>query len=609
VVIGRNARVKTPIQQYQARQAKYSDLVQKQERADRLTGNLRLVVFIGGAGAAGTLYLLQQLVLAGVALFAFAALFIALVIRHAGITREIKYYTALREINSLALSRMAGEWDTFSDNGEEFVDQGHSYTWDLDIFGPNSLFQWINSARTFRGRQKFAKLLAGEFGEDSAILARQAAVAELGPQLTWRQSFQAQGMLASGKLRNPGDIIAWAGEEEGFFQKPWTIIGARALPILTVTLCITGFALNLVSWTIPSLALVLQLALLAYKRKERARTFAISERYGSDLRVYYKMIKVFEEHEFQSPLLRGIKAGMRNKLGLPCNKQMSRLASIVDSMGNRRNMFYILFNIVLMWDFQIIIALEKWKRESGKSLGAWFEALGDVEVLASLAQISFENPDWAKPRLCPGKPSFTAREIGHPLLIGRRVNNDLALAEDRKVLLITGSNMSGKSTLLRTAGINLVLAYAGAPVCASSFSASLMKICSCMRVTDNLKESISSFYAELLRIKLIVQQAESGCKVFFLLDEVFKGTNSTDRHAGAKVLVNKLSGTDSIGLVSTHDLELCDLEAENPKITNYHFREYYTDGKLNFDYKLRPGPSTTRNALYLMRLAGIEIEE
>jgi len=130
-----------------------------------------------------------------------------------------------------------------------------------------------------------------------------------------------------------------------------------------------------------------------------------------------------------------------------------------------------------------------------------------------------------------------------------------------------------------------------------------------MRVTDNLKESISSFYAELLRIKLIVQQAESGCKVFFLLDEVFKGTNSTDRHAGAKVLVNKLSGTDSIGLVSTHDLELCDLEAENPKITNYHFREYYTDGKLNFDYKLRPGPSTTRNALYLMRLAGIEIEE
>jgi DNA mismatch repair ATPase MutS len=189
------------------------------------------------------------------------------------------------------------------------------------------------------------------------------------------------------------------------------------------------------------------------------------------------------------------------------------------------------------------------------------------------------------------------------------VYNDLTIDGKFKVVLITGSNMSGKSTLLRTAGINLVLAYAGAPVCAKSFGASIMKIYTCMRIKDNLEESISSFYAELLRIKRIISEADSGERVFFAMDEIFKGTNSQDRHIGAKVLINKLSHTNSIGLVSTHDLELCDLEQKNDKIANYHFQEYYIDGSINFDYKLRIGPSTTRNALHLMRLAGIEVDE
>jgi DNA mismatch repair ATPase MutS len=214
------------------------------------------------------------------------------------------------------------------------------------------------------------------------------------------------------------------------------------------------------------------------------------------------------------------------------------------------------------------------------------------------------------PVFCDGNETvFEAKGIGHPLLTGKRTHNDLVIDNKVKVLLITGSNMSGKSTLLRTAGINLVLAYAGAPVCASWFQASIMGINTCMRIGDNLGENISSFYAELLRIKKIVTEAAAGKRIFYLLDEIFKGTNSLDRHTGAKVLINKLSHTNCIGLVSTHDLELCELERENDRIANYHFQEYYKNGRIYFDYELRPGPSTTRNALYLMQLAGIDVDE
>lgn len=205
---------------------------------------------------------------------------------------------------------------------------------------------------------------------------------------------------------------------------------------------------------------------------------------------------------------------------------------------------------------------------------------------------------------------FNAKSMAHPLLGDRAVCNDLTLKKPSNIVLITGSNMSGKSTLLRTAGVNLVLAYAGAPVRAKKFSCSIMNIYTCMRISDNLEENISSFYGEILRIKGIVEACGRGEQVFFLLDEIFKGTNSIDRHLGAKILIKNLENGKTCGMVSTHDLELAEMEEESGgKIKNYHFKEYYEDGKIKFDYKLRTGVSTTRNALYLMKMAGIDIGE
>lgn len=596
-------------QKYEKREDSYNKLLKKQEKLERYIINLRPAVFIMGIGASVPMYIVHNYILLAAILVMFGAMFVYLVVRHERLKNSMKYTTLLRDINTHSLKRLKGEWNTFTDDGEDFQDSSHSYSGDLDIFGKNSLFQWVNTANTFVGRRKLSSLFLGLIGNSNDIRERQEAVDELATMLSWRQRFQAEGMLAKGKMHDPAELIHWASESSEFYRNFWVTAIFRICPIVTVILVITGFVVELIPGYLPAGALAFQFALLSYKVKDRNRMFSISEKFADDLKVYYKMMQRFETHNFKSSYIKKIKDGIKDKRGLEVFKQVDKLSSIIDSISNRRNLFYAFFNILTLWDFQNIIALERWKQKSGHFLKKWFDALGKIEALASLAVIRFENPDWVMPAIGEGNETvLAAKDIGHPLLTGKRVNNDFAIDHKIKVLLITGSNMSGKSTLLRTAGINLVLAYAGAPVCAMRFQASIMEINTCMRVSDNLGENISSFYAEILRIKKIVTEADTGKRVFFLLDEIFKGTNSLDRHTGAKVLINKLCLTNSIGLVSTHDLELCELERENDKIVNYHFQEYYKDGRIYFDYKLRPGPSTTRNARYLMHLAGIDID-
>lgn len=601
--------MKSAEQMYEKRKNSYDKLLQRQKKADRKTSNIRLMVFIAGICAAVYTGLAHNYILLAAASAVFIVMFIYLVIYQEKLLRRMKYSSLLLDINSTSLKRINGEWNKFEDAGEDFVEDNHSYSGDLDIFGKGSLYQWINAAKTFVGREMLRDLLLGEVGSKTDIYERQAAVKELAAMLNWRQRFSAEGMATLENIHNPDELMSWGKERNAFYSKPWVIAGFRFFPVITVLLVTAGFFMNIIPKTLPAIALFIQFAMVSYNVKGRYRVFAIFEKYNKDLRVYYKMLKHFENRQFKTDFINKIKGNLRSSEGVAAYKQVDKLSSIVDSLSNRRNLFYIFFNVLTLWDFQGIIALEAWKKESGDNLNEWLDAIGRMEALTSLAIICFENPDWIVPEIKDEKEAvLEAKALGHPLLIGKRVHNDLIINEKVKVILITGSNMSGKSTLLRTVGINLVLAYAGAPVCAQVFTASMMEIYTCMRVKDNLEESISSFYAELLRIKKIVKESEAGKKVFFLLDEIFKGTNSQDRHAGARVLINKLSLTNAIGMVSTHDLELCDLEQKNDKIANYHFQEFYEAESIYFDYKLRQGPSTTRNALHLMRLAGIEVE-
>ncbi|MHB1654100.1 MAG: MutS family DNA mismatch repair protein [Desulfitobacteriaceae bacterium] len=596
-------------EQYQKRKERYGRLLHKSTQAADRISNLRLAIFILGCGLGIALY--RTVYLSVGVLVAMAVVFVYLVIRHSRVLSVKRYAATLQAINDNFLKRLDGEWTSFTDIGEEFMDESHPYISDLDIFGQGSLYQWINSAQTFLGRRRLRDILTETPQDLEEIRQRQVAVRELAGNLAWRQRFMAEGILNAHKRVAPDPLLNWAGEINSFYLLTAVKVIFRLVPAVTILLLILYWATSSVPFYWPLLGVVVQtFAIFSFSKDRSGALNAVFKHEGS-IKVYDRMLRRLEEKGFQSDLLIQYQSLLRNKKNHPAYRQVERLAKIADSIAYRGNAIFLFMNILTLWDYQCMIALENWKKDSGRFLSRWLQAVGEVEALASLAVIAHDYPDWAIPQIGEGAPFLVADSLGHPLLTRERVSNDLTVRSPSGILLITGSNMSGKSTLLRTAGLNLVLAYAGAPVCATMFSCSLMRIYTCLRVSDDLEKSISSFYAELLRIKMIVGAAQNTNKpLFFLLDEIFKGTNSQDRHTGAKVLIRQLSKRGAAGLVSTHDLELGELERESGgKIKNYHFREYYQNNQIRFDYKLRPGIATTQNALYLIKLAGIEMDE
>lgn len=604
----------TPESIYERREQAYRRLHERQRQTAIRLSNLRLATVAAGLVAGVFLYravgTLAGLAVGGLTLVLFA--YFAL--RHMRVQRQLGYSAVLRELNHKGLERAAGRWTSFPDTGAEFKDDEHPFASDLDLFGQASFFQWLNSTHTELGRQALARLLQRPAQDCAEIRARQEAAAELARALPWRQRFEAEGQLAAGKLAPTEPLLQWARASHPSYLTPAVKLGVWLLPAITISLLVAYLAAGAVPWQAPAAFAVIQLLLLRVGGNERGGVLTMVYRQEAQLKSYSAMLEHLERKRFASTWLRERQASLRNGAGQPAYEQIRHLSQIAERIANRENAIFIFVNILILWDYHCMIALERWKRDSGPLLGAWLEVLAEVEALASLAHIGFEHPDWTRPTvveaLAPGgEHGLAATGMGHPLITRNRVDNDFELTLPTQVTVITGSNMSGKSTFLRTVGANLVLAYAGAPVCAAAFSCSRMSLWTCMRVADNLEQSISSFYAEILRIKRIVEAAKKG-RVFFLLDEIFKGTNSLDRHQGAKALIAHLQRDGALGLISTHDLELGDLErGSGVRIRNFHFREYYEGQQLRFDYKLRRGVSTTRNALYLIKLAGIELEE
>ncbi|MBX4258678.1 DNA mismatch repair protein [Clostridium estertheticum] len=592
---------------YANRKKHYEDLLKKQTQTISFISLLRLIIFVAGLGFSIFFYMRATYYLSAFLLITTLITFITLAIKH----KKIKYNkircTILCEINENCLKRLDNNWKGFSDSGQDFVDETHSYSRDLDIFGDNSLFQWINTCITYLGRQKLKETLKKPKYNIEEIYKRQKAVKELAKNIGWTQRFEAEAILSENKNHDPEELFKWAEDKNEFFLKPIIIAVIRILPIITLSLLVSSFILSLISYKIFMLAIVLQIILLTIGYKEVSRNLDTVYQYKDSILIYNRLLKHIEKKKFDSEYLINLKEKLINKDGMKASTQIEKLANLVTVISDRKNIYYFPINILTLWDYQCLINLQRFKKASASSLNTWLEVIGEMEALNSLSTIAFEHSDWAMPKFQDSPPIFDAKKLGHPLLGDKRIYNDIHIDKSQNIILITGSNMSGKSTLLRTTGINLVLAYTGAPVCCESFTCSIMDIYTCMRTSDNLEKNISSFYAELLRIKKLVTATEDKTPIFFLLDEIFKGTNSIDRHTGAKVLVAKLSNENALGFVSTHDLELGDIEKTNRKVRNYHLREYYKDDKLYFDYKLRTGVSTTRNALYLMKMAGLEI--
>lgn len=600
-------RLKESQVQYEKRKKYYAQRLRKLTLKLNHLSNIRLVVFLTGCALVAFFTKTHQTTWGWIMALGTLLSFGGLVFGHQTLKNQQNYLQVLLETYDQALQRLTGEWKTFPDQGEDFQDSAHPYAEDLDLFGPGSLFQWLNMAKTFRGREKLKEILTKSPDEADTILKRQEAIKELARNLAWRQRFAAEARVAKRPLNSPQSIIEWARAYDTTYLDLRVIILARALPLITILFLLLYLLTGRVSFWFPLGGLVIQ-ALILFFGKQRGKVLNAVYAYKESIKVYESMLERFEQRMFQAEYLQMLKKGLYDRDGKKAFEQIRKLAGLADLIANRSNAMFQIINILTLWDIQCLIALESWKEKSGRSLDRWVETIAELEALCSLALIPMDHPTWGFAEISQEKSGITAVKMGHPLL-ENSVCNDLTLEQGSGILLITGSNMSGKSTLLRTIGINLVLAYAGAPVYAQRFSCMLLPIYTCMRVSDNLGKSISSFYAELLRIKQIVSASKTG-QIFFLLDEIFKGTNSQDRHAGAKVLIRQLSKAGALGMVSTHDLELGDLERESDRrIRNYHFREYYKNDEIQFDYKLRPGISTTRNALYLIKMAGIEVDD
>ena len=548
---------------------------------------------------------LSQVAWAGVA--ASVGLFLGLVVFHARVHAKKDRATAALRFHERGLARLDGGWTAFPSTGARYSREEHPYADDLDIFGDASLFQLIDATETTLGADRLADWLAGSDPCDhGAIVARQDAVKDLVPRVLFRERLSALGALLGSEKPDPGPFLKWAEEARPVTGGMLLALAAGVLPVVTIA----AYALApLVQMRrgVALVPLVLEIAILLQARGMVAAATAAASSRERGLGRYAEMLACIESESLDAPLLKALQEKLRSS-GVEATREMARLARILDFLDARQNeVFRIFIGPVLMWDLNCALALDRWRARAGKAVRPWLAALGEVEALTSVAGFAFDRPGHAWPALAED-PRFVATRLGHPLLAeGKRVSNDVTLSGPSCALVVTGSNMSGKSTLLRAIGINAVLARAGAPVCATSLTIGAVKIATSMRVRDSLKEGVSRFYAELKKLKIVIGLARGG-PCLFLLDEVLHGTNTRERLIGARAILRELLSKGALGAVSTHDLALGDLEAELPdQVKNVHFEEQVAGEVMTFDYLLRGGVVQSSNALRLMRIVGLDV--
>lgn len=583
-------------------------LKQYTDKADTLNRQLRWLSFVRLVLFAGFIFLGYKAMRTGDHAFtissiaSFVAFFIVLRI-YDRMQQQTAFYKALMRINSEEISRLTGDKINTAVTGPEYIDPHHPYSYDLDIFGEGGLFPYLNRASTSFGQAALAQGLLHP--DQSLISQRQEAIRELAPQLEFRQHLQAHGLVQETKEKELQQLKAWISAPDVFPNKafyyflmifPLAALGSLVYYLMAeedkaLNLFVGLFTLNLV-------------IAFSFSRKIAAH-LSVSTSVNKVLQQFASQLKLLESHSFQSALLKNIQAQLQTGQS-PAWRSIAKLASLFNYLETVINLLVsILLNGFFLFHIHILFALEKWKHQHSNKIMHWLQLLGEAEALSSLAQLSFNNPSFCFPQLRE-KPSLMTAAMGHPLIRAeKRVTNSISFDEHPFVIL-TGSNMSGKSTFLRTLGINLVLANAGSPVCATRFEFYPFEVQVSMRISDSLQDSESFFYAELKRLQQIIHELQAGKKVFVLLDEILRGTNSNDKHSGTIGLIRNLVAAHACGIIATHDLTVSRLAEEYPSyISNKCFESQIVQDELLFDYKLGEGVCTTLSASFLMKKMGI----
>jgi hypothetical protein len=564
-------------------------------------GNLRLVLALVAAGMAWES--LRQHLFAPWWILCPLGAFVAVAAYHSRILRVRDLAQRAVAFYQGGLARIENRWAGTGQSGERFSDPHHIYAADLDLFGRGSLFELLSTARTRMGEETLANWLLKP-AAISEIAERHSAVHELRDQLDLREDVAVLGQDA-GVGVNPEALLRWA-EAPKRMEPEWAGQSSLALCILAIIGAVVwGY------WGIatPLIAILVVEAVLTYRLKNGIEEVLLSsEHVFRDLSLLSGLLARVERHAFSAPRLLSLQQELLSH-GLRSSEAIGRLKTIVDLSDSRKNLIVGVLDIPLMYSVQVAFAAERWRRAHGHAVRSWLSAIGSIEALLSLSAYTYEHPGDPFPELVEGAPCFDATDIGHPLIPSATcIPNDVHLSATTRVLLVSGSNMSGKSTLLRTVGSNAVLAMAGAPVRAQRLRLTSLHVGASIRINDSLQEGSSRFYAEITRLRRLFDLAGGDPSLLFLLDELLQGTNSSDRRIGAEGVLRALLDRRAIGLVTTHDLALAEIGTTlDGHLQNVHFQEEFENGRISFDYKLRDGVVTKSNGLALMRSIGLEV--
>ena len=569
-------------------------------------GTLRLILFV--AGIAGVIHFWDNgwIVITGVVALTFVP-FLFLVKLHNRLFYQKEYLEKKIEINRQELQAI--EYDSSSfDSGEEFINPAHLYSYDLDVFGERSLFQYINRTSTDLGKKRLAAWLNTHLENKAEIEKRQKAVRELAPELKMRQRFRILGLLYKGKSADEEEIKAWADSPS--YYRNHAIL--RALPfivpainIIFITLAIAG----IVSGTVPGIIFVGFFLLSFAFSRGITKMQALYGKKLQKLATYASLIHIIEEKEYHSAVLQEIKELVGGDKQT-ASQAVKKLTALMNALDQRNNMLMsFVLNGALFWELRQIMRIEAWKEKHASELPSWLKAIGEMDAYCSLATFAYNHPEYIYPQITSTPFSMEAEALGHPLMNRDKcVCNDIDIAKRPFFIIITGANMAGKSTYLRTVGINYLLACIGAPVWAKRMKLYPSRLITSLRTSDSLTDNESYFFAELKRLKLIIDKLNAGEELFIILDEILKGTNSTDKQKGSFALIKQFMALQANGIIATHDLMLGTLINLFPEdIRNYCFEAEITNSELTFSYQMKNGVAQNMNACFLMKKMGIAV--
>ena len=588
------------IQNYQILADQYQSLSNAKKKQLKLISLARLVSFLGVIPLWHYLNPISEILAFSIS-FIFLIAFFFLIKRYIQTEKQQQYYQRLVEINRDEISAINRDLSSF-DPGNEFIDPHHDYSYDLDLFGIGSIFQFLNRTVTRQGKAKLATLLKQSQRSTEEIRSRQEGIQELAEEFSWRQNFLAKGMETEGTKDHYNESIDQIISLKSVHFLKYLLKTLPALTLLLIALSIAGID----SHSFYRLALLAQWITIGLYFKTIIKFHQKFESQGKLLRRYAEMMKEIESFDFKSGYLVSLKEQLSHQ-GKTASMITSELQRILDQFDYSKNFLVgLVLDSIFLWDISCLVKLNKWQHNYAGVLPRWFEVIAEMDALVSLANCNYNHPEWVTPEVSQSKFKFSAEDLGHPLIDENRcVRNSFQITDEEQIAIITGANMAGKSTFLRTIGVNLILASNGSKVCAAGFEFSPIRIYTNMRTSDNLMNDESYFYAELLRLQSMLTLIRKGENLFVILDEMLKGTNSVDKLNGSKELIHQLISLNTHGIVATHDLGLTELAQNITSIKNQCFEVQLHNDELNFDYKLTNGVTRTMNATFLMKKMGI----